>query len=69
MNYFDSQLKNLSSKKMNFVKPTVFNKIEETITNPVSKQLRPGMKIRLALSGSGFLLPAHAGVCYLCSFR
>ena len=42
MNYFDSQLKNLSSKKMNFVKPTVFNKVEETTINPVSKQLRPG---------------------------
>jgi len=66
MNYFDSQLKNLSSKKMNFVKPTVFNKVEETTINPVSKQLRPGMKIRLALSGSGFLLPAHAGaICAL----
>ena len=66
MNYFDSQLKNLSSKKMNFVKPTVFNKVEETTIKPVTKQLRPGMKIRLALSGSGFLAPIHAGaICAL----
>jgi len=51
---------------MNFVKPTVFNKVEETTINPVSKKLRPGMKIRLALSGSGFLAPIHAGaICAL----
>jgi len=66
MNYFDSQLKNLSTKKMNFVKPTNFNKVDELITKLDDKKLRPGMKIRLALSGSGFLLPAHAGA--ICAF-
>jgi NTE family protein len=66
MNYFDSQLKNLSTKKMNFVKPTNFNKLNEPITKTDDKKLRPGMKIRLALSGSGFLAPIHAGaICAL----
>ena len=58
MDFFDSQLKNLSAKKMNFIKPII------TKTN--EKKLISGMKIRLALSGSGFLLPAHAGaICAL----
>jgi NTE family protein len=66
MNYFDSQLKNLSTKKMNFVKTTNLNKLDEPITKLDDKKLRPGMKIRLALSGSGFLLPIHAGaICAL----